>query len=155
MIICWNCAHSLLNGTIFCDTCGAALLDESPRRISAPLEARAVGGSASPLLASPRIILVDTGVAIPLPPVPMVVVGRTGELGPAPDIDLAPFRAAAAGVSRAHVVIDLSGPRPQIKDLASTNGTYINGRRIQPHSPVMLTMGDQIYLGQLALRLEL
>lgn len=154
MIICWNCTDHQLDGTIFCDICGASLLDEAPRHIAAPLEERAVGaGHAAGIC--PRIILVDTGVAINLPTAPMVVVGRTGVAGPTPDVDLSQYRAAAAGVSRAHIVIDLSGTRPQITDLASTNGTYVNGTRLQPHSPIPLTMGDQIYLGQLALRLEL
>jgi pSer/pThr/pTyr-binding forkhead associated (FHA) protein len=70
-------------------------------------------------------------------------------------VDLAPFRAAAAGVSRAHAKIDLAGPSPQIEDLDSTNGTYVNGRRIPPGSRVAVCQGDEIYLGQMALRIEL
>jgi pSer/pThr/pTyr-binding forkhead associated (FHA) protein len=111
-----------------------------------------VGDEVSP---EPRLVLAETGAVIPLPAGPVVVVGRAGDGGPRPDIDLGPFQAAEAGVSRAHIVLDLAGPCPCIKDLASTNGTYINGRRILPHMSVALGAGDQISLGQLALRIEL
>ncbi|MEI8167252.1 MAG: FHA domain-containing protein, partial [Chloroflexales bacterium] len=96
-----------------------------------------------------------TGQSIPLPSRHELVLGRGGDSGHPPDVDLAPFRAAAAGVSRAHAKIDLAGPSPQIEDLDSTNGTYVNGRRIPPGSRVAVGQGDEIYLGQMALRIEL
>jgi hypothetical protein len=154
MITCWHCEATLLDGTLFCDGCGAALLEGAPRRVAPPLEG---GGAYDAGVGSstPRLVLPATGQSIALPPRSELVIGRGGEPGPAPDVDLAPFRAAAAGVSRAHAVIDLSGPRPQIEDLDSTNGTYVNGRRIAPGHRVPVRHGDEIHFGQLAVQIEL
>ncbi|NTU83033.1 MAG: FHA domain-containing protein [Chloroflexales bacterium] len=154
MITCWHCEATLLDGTLFCDACGATLLEGAPRRITPPLagdEGYAAGAGGG----TPRLVLPAIGQSIPLPPRPELVIGRGGEPGPAPDVDLAPFRAVEAGVSRAHAVIDLAGPAPQIEDLDSTNGTYVNGRRIPPGRRVPVRQGDEIHLGQLAIRLEL
>lgn len=154
MIICQNCTAGLLDGTIFCDNCGADLSDSVHQRGAKPLPAMPLPTTPTQDAAhyEPRIILSETGDEIQLPVGPAIVIGRAGQNGPRPDIDLGPFRAAEAGVSRTHVVLDLAGPSPRIKDLDSTNGTYVNGYRIMPHRSVALSRGDQIYLGQLALR---
>ncbi len=155
MITCWHCSATLLNGTIFCDACGAALLEGAARRLAPPFADAGPPDPARPPTSEPRLVLAASGASIPLPATPQLVVGRAGEQGPGPDIDLTPFQAAAAGVSRAHARLDLGGPHPRIEDLDSTNGTYVNGRRLAPRSPVRLHCGDEISLGQLALRLEL
>jgi pilus assembly protein CpaF len=48
-------------------------------------------------------------------------------------------------ISRRHASISLSGGKYLIEDLSSTNGTFVNGRRI--NSPVVMTSGDVIDLG--------
>ena len=48
------------------------------------------------------------------------------------------------GVSRVHARIDRTGDQYQITDLQSTNGTYVNGERIQT---VVLRNGDHISVG--------
>ena len=35
-----------------------------------------------------------------------------------------------------------------VEDLGSTNGTYINGEKLQPNSPIAVAVGDQIYFGK-------
>jgi len=47
-------------------------------------------------------------------------------------------------VSRQHVELTLKGDEIQVKDLGSTNGTYLNGQVVQ-HSELLL--GDTLYLG--------
>ena len=52
-------------------------------------------------------------------------------------------------VSRSHAVIEWRGSDPveyQINDLLSSNGTYLNGRRIT--QPERLATGDRIQLGR-------
>lgn len=55
-----------------------------------------------------------------------------------------------AKVSRQHAVIHRKGNRVTITDLGSTNGTFLDGRRIQPHQPhllrpdITITIGDSI-----------
>jgi hypothetical protein len=80
-----------------------------------------------------------------------VVFGRcSGVAGDAePDIDLSPFGADEMGVSRRHVKIQYKSPLFYVTDLGSSNGTWLNGRRLVPNSGRPLRNGDELRLGQL------
>ncbi len=69
-----------------------------------------------------------------------------------PDIDLTPYGAQRNGVSRRHVLITKEGNLLKVADLHSTNGTYLNGVRLQPRQPRLLRTGDQLSLGQLVVK---
>jgi pSer/pThr/pTyr-binding forkhead associated (FHA) protein len=66
-----------------------------------------------------------------------------------PDIDLSPFQAYEAGVSRLHANIDIKNSEITIKDLGSANGTRLNGMRIQPHQAYQIKHGDVLTFGRL------
>jgi len=66
-----------------------------------------------------------------------------------PDVDLNPFGANQLGVSRIHASLQQAGGRITITDLGSTNGTYVNGRRILSNRPYPLRTGDRLQLGEL------
>ncbi len=51
------------------------------------------------------------------------------------------------GVSRLHARLDFTHEQVTITDLGSTNGTYVNRQRIEPHKPRLLRSGDVINLG--------
>ena len=51
------------------------------------------------------------------------------------------------GLSRRHALIRADGTYCEVTDLASTNGVWVNGRKIQPNVPRMLEDNDQIALG--------
>ncbi|MCA9909255.1 MAG: FHA domain-containing protein [Anaerolineae bacterium] len=70
----------------------------------------------------------------------------------APTVDLTPFDAVVLGVSRMHAVLHRTDSGCYIQDLNSTNGTYLNERRIAPHKLFEINSGDTIALGQLGLR---
>jgi pSer/pThr/pTyr-binding forkhead associated (FHA) protein len=72
-----------------------------------------------------------------------------------PDIDLTPYQAYASGVSRLHVVVKRDSNRIIIMDLGSSNGTYLNGRRLTPHVEEPLNHGDVIALGKLKIQVLL
>lgn len=72
-----------------------------------------------------------------------------------PDIDLADFKALEKGVSRRHAVIVRYQAKPHILDLNSINGTFLNGKRLKPDNPYMLTSGDKLGLGDLLLNIIL
>jgi hypothetical protein len=47
-------------------------------------------------------------------------------------------------VSRAHALVDIAGAEPTVRDLGSTNGTFVNGVRIQSRA---LHDGDELRFG--------
>ena len=55
-------------------------------------------------------------------------------------------------ISRRHAVVRLSGPRPVVEDLGSTNGTFVNGEQIT--EPRELEIGDEVRFGMTAWRLR-
>lgn len=50
-------------------------------------------------------------------------------------------------VSRRHAIITWDGYRAQIQDLNSTNGTFVNGQRLDANRPVEFGVGDRLELG--------
>jgi hypothetical protein len=98
--------------------------------------------------------LLDTGQVLPLSTRNEFTMGRISEGQPImPDIDLSPYQAYAAGVSRLHAVIKRDGSRIVFIDLGSANGTYINGKRLTPNVEQVLNHGDIIALGKLKLQI--
>lgn len=72
--------------------------------------------------------------------------------GSFPEVDLGPFGALEAGVSRKHAKITrVGGERFYIMDLMSTNSTAVNGETLEPFKPRLLEDGDEITLGLLRL----
>jgi hypothetical protein len=97
--------------------------------------------------------LLDTGQVLPLSIRNEFTMGRISEGQPImPDIDLSPYQAYAAGVSRLHAVIKREGGRIIFIDLGSANGTYINGKRLIPNVEQILNHGDIVALGKLKLQ---
>jgi hypothetical protein len=54
--------------------------------------------------------------------------------------------------SAEHAVLTFRGRTWYVEDLASTNGTYVNGSRIDGLAPI--GFGDEIQIGQVRVRLE-
>lgn len=57
------------------------------------------------------------------------------------------YPADAQGVSRTHCELWVAGGAVCIKDLGSTYGTYVNGRRLSPNETAALRAGDVFGLG--------
>lgn len=68
---------------------------------------------------------------------------------PKPDIDLTHYDGAALGVSRQHLMVERSREGVTITDLGSLNGTFINGRRLDPHKPFAVKNRTMLHIGQL------
>jgi hypothetical protein len=69
-------------------------------------------------------------------------------------VDLSPYGAEDAGVSRRHVELRVRENHLFAVDLGSTNGTYLNGQRLEPNQPRILRDGDEMVLGKLAVRVR-
>ena len=64
------------------------------------------------------------------------------------------YAPGAAGVSRRHCYIDKTGSTYYITDLESTNGVWINGRKIKPYNRTALVNGDIIGIGDRVYKYE-
>lgn len=71
-----------------------------------------------------------------------------------PDIDLDPYEAYKHGVSRCHALLRREGHRLILQDLGSTNGTFVNERRLLPQHPETVRDGEIIRVGNLSLRIN-
>ena len=58
-------------------------------------------------------------------------------------------------VSREHARLSVEGGELSVEDLESTNGTYLNGRRLEPGQRARVADGDELELGSVRLRVEL
>ena len=58
-------------------------------------------------------------------------------------------------ISREHARLFCDGGRLFVEDLGTTNGTRVNGQRIEPQSPAPIAHGDVIELGEVRLSLGL
>jgi hypothetical protein len=82
-----------------------------------------------------------------------IVLGRNHQTNPVqPHIDLTPYGATEQGVSRIHAVIRHDERGWWIEDLNSSNGTWVNGRRIAPFAPYPLEGAALLSLSRLEIR---
>ncbi|MEL6272566.1 MAG: FHA domain-containing protein [Chloroflexota bacterium] len=83
-----------------------------------------------------------------------VTLGRQGlDTFDYPHHNLTQYGAQQAGVSRVHARLSVTKQGVAIHDLSSTNGTLLNGYRLEPFTDVSLQDGDEIELGRLRIRI--
>jgi hypothetical protein len=166
MIICSNCQHENVSGTLFCVECGAQLNGTETLTTQAITQDQIVDDlkkasatsepPSSPANSWLSLHLMDSGKILPLATRNEFTMGRLSEGQPImPDIDLTPYQAYASGVSRLHAVVKRESERVVIMDLGSSNGTYLNGRRLNPHTEEALKHGDVVALGKLKIQVLL
>jgi hypothetical protein len=165
MIVCPNCHYKNVTGAMFCAECGARLdtvhtlvtqmiTDE---QIAEELSKKAPRPEAAgPANSWISLHLTDSGKILPVTPKNEFSLGRLSDGQPImPDIDLTPYQAYNSGVSRIHAVVKRDANRVMVMDLGSSNGTYINGRRINPHVEETLNHGDIVALGKFRIQVLL
>jgi serine/threonine-protein kinase len=101
-----------------------------------------------------RLKLPDSGQEISTPGRTQLVIGRTFK-DARPDIDLGPFGGSQAGVSRLHSRLIRHGNEWSVEDLGSTNGTFVNGAKVDPHQKKRIKSGDVIRCGQIELQFNI
>lgn len=169
MIVCPNCKHQELDGSLFCSECGAQLVfttstdEENPtsegnnlpptREIKSPLPPTQKSSTAG---SSITLKLVGSNQTIPLAGQKEFTLGRMTEGQPIlPDIDLSPYEGYAEGVSRLHAAIRVTDRGVMVVDLGSSNGTRINGQKIVPNVNYPLKDGDMLALGRIKLQISI
>jgi hypothetical protein len=163
MIICPNCQHKNLDGIVFCTECGTQLSGLQPivtQNISADnipaMERKRTANFPKDLDTWASLHLLDSGHILPLGDRTEFTLGRVSEAQPImPDIDLTPYQAYANGVSRLHAVLKREGNRILVMDLGSSNGSYLNGKRLTPNVDQTLSHGDMLALGKLKIQILL
>jgi hypothetical protein len=166
MIVCQNCQHKNMSGAMFCSECGANIASQeslSTQNIeTGEMNLAALGAkpvrqpSVTKLDTWGTLHLMDTGQMLPLSDRNEFTLGRISEGQPImPDIDLSPYQAYASGVSRLHAVLKRDAGRIVLMDLGSSNGTYINAKRLNPNVEQPVQHGDVIALGKLKIQMLL
>jgi hypothetical protein len=166
MIICTNCNHTNISGAMFCIECGASLVGEDSLttqniktgQVKEALRNKSVQAAVPPAMLKNWVTLhlLDTGQVLPLAERNEFTIGRISEGQPImPDIDLSPYQAYASGVSRLHAVIKREASHVFLMDLDSANGTFINGKRLNPNVEHTLKNGDVVALGKLKIQVLL
>jgi pSer/pThr/pTyr-binding forkhead associated (FHA) protein len=64
-------------------------------------------------------------------------------------VDLTQFGALELGISRVHAMIRQLNGKYELIDLGSSNGTWLENKRLVPKQPYPLESGDRIRVGRL------
>ena len=170
MIVCPNCRHNNMTGSMFCSECGAHLIasDNLVTQNITPDQAEMEEALSSPPITGIHrtagskldtwgtLHLLETGQMLPLSDRNEFTLGRISDGQPImPDIDLSPYHAYANGVSRLHGVVKRVNEKIIFMDLGSSNGTYLNGKRIPPNVEHTLRHGDVVMLRKLKIQMLL
>lgn len=163
MIVCSDCKHQEPLGALFCSECGAQLGSSKGLITSSfdtpPEYEEDMGGIPAPEsvpMVSARLTLYffQHEEVVRLDESGEFSVGRINEgQSILPDIDLSRFDGYKNGVSRIHASILISDKRIELKDLASANGTLLNGRKLTSLVPYPIQDGDILAFGKLQARI--
>jgi len=185
MITCERCKTENLDGSQYCDECGAPLKPNVRSDLSAfggspeSNGRRAVSGSPQPsefatgqsapsLKVSPKVnsgakphawLVIERGRSAGRKFMLSELESQLGRWdadgGIFPDVDL-DSEDPEAKISRRHARITLKNGQYFLEDLGSTNGTFVNrGKRLKPGEPQPLSEGDEIIVGKTFLRFHI
>lgn len=120
------------------------------RRFS--LEQLAPGGASRIL----RVTIGAESIRLPLAADGVIHIGRSDPAsGFAPEIDLDPYDGFEAGVSRRHATIHSCLQGIVVADQGSSNGTWLDGRRLTPEFAYLLPEMADVKLGELVVQVSL
>ncbi len=170
MVRCRVCQTNYVTNTVYCTECGAYLLDPEELETE-PMEIARINwlgklhvaqaGDVELPRTGPLSIRLIIGKDDRQREVEVMLIKpvRLGRSDPSqnifPEVDLTDDLAMESGVSREHAAIFGRGSAIMVEDLGSTNGTLLNGERLDPYMPEPLQHGDQLQLGQLLIEVRL
>lgn len=162
MKVCQICGYENRAGVLVCENCGASLTGtllhiQTKTFTEQDAEEMPVRESAGTATFEPEhAVRIEIAGMEPIVthPDPEITFGRGDPVsGHKPAVDLTPFAAYRMGVSRRHASIRAEEKRLYLRDLESSNGTFLNGQRLVPHQPYILHNGDEIRLGRMVMRI--
>lgn len=160
MNVCPFCEHNNRPGVLICEKCGRS------KSIFGNLPTRVIPDETNP--SKPRWqgsehFTKDMFVVMHVEDVrePLIlqldqptVLGRVNTVaGQIPDVDLTGYDAFVKGVSSRHLSLERGAHHLLLTDLGSTNGTFINGKRLPANQPTAVRDGAEVRLGRLILHL--
>lgn len=162
--VCPYCVAPIRAGVLFCEECGQPLLRPALETLEKQdlkdvarffVTTRSLPQQETTLQPDTVLVLqVRDGaepIIIKIGSEPLKV-GRMDPGGMPVDIDLTGYSAFHKGVSRFHALLQRShGTTLEVIDRGSSNGTFINGERIESDQPCLVRHGDELAFGQLRL----
>lgn len=163
--VCGNCGHTNRPGVLFCENCGTSLTGKAAVGATKSFEEenaqtstreQVAGAGTDYFLANSTLRIEIEGGPEPIlikPKQELIFGRRDPATGAMPDIDLTPYAGYRMGVSRRHAAIRTADENHlDVWDLGSSNGTFLNGQRLNAHRPYRLRDGDRLRLGQMIIR---
>lgn len=159
MKICPQCQFANRIDATFCARCSINLVPLLTARVTPSVPEQAV--KLSPpnhtdlvqKLQPEMLLLVTAGKGEPIYIArnKLMVFGRELSTETLPRVDLTPFDGHLLGVSRQHASLEFSKNTYTVRDLESTNGTWLNGTKLVPHRPYKVESGDLLRMGQMGI----
>ena len=150
MQLCPHCRYENLEGVIYCQRCGVALVPVplSTRQLSQGPER---GGTDTLGIEDVVILHIETNDSPVMVQIHNeIVLGRVSEHAEGTTfINLSPYGADEMGVSRKHARLLRDDRSVYLMDLNSTNGTRLNGEALPAGVEKRLRDGDEVTVGRL------
>lgn len=146
MIICPNCKHSEMEGTLFCSECGTNLMGQPSGDHEQPDYDRV----------HITIEFMDFSDKVVLSGKEKYVLGRSVKSQDwTVDVDLTPFNGYEFGVSRQHAMLKVDGMVLKVVDLNSSNRTFIDNDELLPGNEYVLENENVLRLGKMKMRVQM
>jgi hypothetical protein len=159
MIFCANCQRYNFQRAKLCQHCMHPLPSHETALFQEfdPTRLQVIRGKAEaatePLNSGLLVVRIHGADAITRRLSSFMLIGREDDHNPKrPEIDLTPFGGHEHGVSRYHATLKRSAQGITLADLASANGTRLNGRRLRPLAEYPVNDGDEVIFGTLAVQ---
>ncbi len=168
MPTCPFCRYDNVAGTTHCVMCCASLVEvpaEAPlsalTQVRMPFQEPIIAEVPKPSRMPPILGINSVALYIDHDNEPLIldisnqaILGRyTPNSTSQPRIDLTRYRALERGVSRLHAIIRRTSSGFALQDLASSNGTWLNGVRLQPYVQSPMKSGDHFRLSEIEIEL--
>ncbi len=157
-VLCPACGHYSAPDALHCAYCGQpippldVLITRQLFRAPLTLSVDRPGQDYFAPQASAILQFLPSGQVVSLTLEKPTILGREGEsLEHVEHIDLSDLNARQHGVSRQHCQFRREGSQLVVTDLDSTNGTYLNDRRLEAGKDAIVLHGDKLILGTLHL----
>ncbi len=154
IIKCIKCDLPIPPTAVVCPQCGTPI---APGTVEIDLASltptRAISRKTTNSLFAPNASLLlrflPLGQTLSLPMNKPLVLGRTPSIDIEQSLDLTDYGGQEHGISRQHCRLERRGAKLIVTDLASTNGTFINGQRLAAFQEATVSHGNRLILGTL------